>query len=369
MKKNYFVGRLALLVFMVNFASCKKDLDNVSDQSSINKNQETELQDWYKSTKNGEEVEWNKVTYNQQKEEYILPLKVVVQNNNYNISKKIVVKKENTTFSGTIKYDLQKKENASPKIDFISLDLDMQNNLLHSSTKSDNSASARENTAIRLENTKVSQNRISAGWANSSNVSCGQIVYNLIITYGLESGEIYNIEIVGIVIGLCNIFENSGGGGGSGTPQNNTCANEAVAFLSMGSVQSGPVLETTVSNNGTIWVKDYNWKIYSAGTWGLLSYERGTLEKVTYPNNYNRWEFQSVAHVGVLSAGMSPGGSRTFTSLPPSYNISGTRLAVYEHIDFSVTSTTICNNPVLAPVTNVFGANTVLRSPSTITVN
>lgn len=159
----------------------------------------------------------------------------------------------------------------------------------------------------------------------------------------------------------CNEVGGGGGGGNGGS----TCQQQLQEFANEGNAISGPVYTATESNNGSIWVKSYNWLIFQAGTWGLMSYEKGTLEKKYYPNNQNRWEFQSFDHMDVLPVGTSIGGNRTFqVAGAPIINMTPTRMSVWMRIDFSVTSSIACLP--FSPLTNVYNANKTFYAPNTV---
>ena len=150
-----------------------------------------------------------------------------------------------------------------------------------------------------------------------------------------------------------------GGGGGTGTL---TCEQLNGNFVNQGDALSGPLTTTDEFNDGTNWIKNYNWKIFNASTWGLLSYEKGTLAKIHYSNG-DRWEFQSFVHLQIAEAGIAIGGTRTFSDLGATINISSTGMSVWEQIDFSVSSKVTCfTNPVTIP----YNANKTFHAPNII---
>lgn len=159
------------------------------------------------------------------------------------------------------------------------------------------------------------------------------------------------------------VYCEGGGGGGGGGGNGPTCEELNTTFVNQGNSLSGPLHSVTEFYDGTIWVKAYNWSIYQAGTWGLLSYEKGTLELKHYPNNLDRWEFQSFEHIRIAEAGMVIGGTRTFTDLSATINITPTRMSVWEQINYTVSSKITCfTNPMTIP----YNANKTFYAPNTV---
>lgn len=145
-------------------------------------------------------------------------------------------------------------------------------------------------------------------------------------------------------------------------PPGEPCNAEMASFVSEGSAVSQDINEVTVSNNGIEWNKAYDWKIFSAGTWGLLSYEDAKLTRVQYPN-ITRWEYQTVTHRLITDVGVSIGGTRTFEDLGPTINISPTRTMVSIRIDFKVTHAIICQYAT-PPLTIPYNANVSFVAPN-----
>ncbi len=160
------------------------------------------------------------------------------------------------------------------------------------------------------------------------------------------------------------IYCEATGGGGSGG-NGPTCEEQNEVFVNQGHAVNGPVHSGTEFYNGATWIKNYNWLIFQAGTWGLLSYERGTLEKIHYPNNQSRWEFQSFDHIKIAESGIVFGGTRTFQDLGATINITPTKMSAWVRIDFSVSSKVICfANPVTIP----YNANKTFYAPNSVVV-
>jgi hypothetical protein len=158
------------------------------------------------------------------------------------------------------------------------------------------------------------------------------------------------------------VCDPSGGGGSGGGGI--SCEQQLQNMIEQGVAISGPAYSVGEVVNGDNWVKPYNWAIFRAGTWGLLSYEQATLQKKHYPNNLDRWEYTSFNHIKIAAAGASVGGTRTFEDNGATINISpiGTRVDV--RIDFSVTLK-VCNIPA---VTNPYNANKVFFAPNTVVI-
>lgn len=154
-------------------------------------------------------------------------------------------------------------------------------------------------------------------------------------------------------------------GGGGGGSSETTCQQQNQNFASQGMVNNGPITSVDEYNDGTTWIKSYNWPIFTVGTWGLLSYEKGTMEKKYYPsNNTTRWEYQSFEHVLIAEVGVVVGGSRTFQDLGATINMTSTNTSAWVQVAFSVSSKSSCwfGNPVVIP----YNANKTFRAPNSI---
>ncbi|MEI7735206.1 MAG: hypothetical protein WCI49_07045 [Ferruginibacter sp.] len=184
-----------------------------------------------------------------------------------------------------------------------------------------------------------------------------------LITYDQITGEIINVEYL---YTDCVCVPGTGGGGGNGGGGGTgTCAQQNEEFANMGHAVNGVVTENTILNNGTNWKKRYSWVIFTAGTWGLISYEEGELKKVHYAtNNIDLWEFQSFTHLTVLETGVNVGGSRTFSIVTPTINISPIKTSVFMEIPFTVTSTVNC--PGVPSLIHPFSASKRFYAPNTI---
>ncbi len=178
-----------------------------------------------------------------------------------------------------------------------------------------------------------------------------------------ENGILVNEEFLySSNVPFCNGGTGGGGGGGS-----ESCAQINENFVNQGAATSGTITTRDDFNNGSIWRRSYNWPIFTAGTWGLLSYEKGTLEKVHYSsNNTDRWEFTDFTHVRIAEAGTVLGGSRTFVDVDNTINISASRTSAWVRIDFSVTSKANClpGTPLAIP----YNSNKTFTAPNIIIV-
>jgi len=162
----------------------------------------------------------------------------------------------------------------------------------------------------------------------------------------------------------CSCTLSTGGGGGGGEM---SCEQKNVDFINMEHPEDGPVSESTISFRNRDWNKGYNWLIFSAGPWGLISYEQANLKKIHYSsNNLDIWEFQTFQHLSVLETGMNVGGSRTFTIVPPIINISPSKTSVNIHIDYTVSSKAECIPGV--PLAHPFNSNKSFYAPNNIVI-
>ncbi len=151
-------------------------------------------------------------------------------------------------------------------------------------------------------------------------------------------------------------------GGGGGSP---TCEQQNENFINQGVAVSGLVYTLPGGHNGTIWIRNYNWPIFTAATWGLLSYEKGTLVKVHY-QNFERWEFQSFEHIRITEVGTVFGGTRTYEDLGATINITPPRTSAWVQIDFKVKSKVLCWP--LPAVAILYNANKTFYAPNTVVV-
>lgn len=130
----------------------------------------------------------------------------------------------------------------------------------------------------------------------------------------------------------------SGGGGGGTTPTpQQLCAIKLDNFVAQGS----PVSElrstvTTYEDAAGINVT-YSWKIFSALTWGLISYEDAVISKIPLPRGGYIKEYSSFTHRLITDIGVSIGGTRTYQDLGATINKAQTKAQV--RIDFKVTHT------------------------------
>lgn len=154
---------------------------------------------------------------------------------------------------------------------------------------------------------------------------------------GVECTEWYwNTYINGELVSSIYVGTTCLGSGGGGGSEGGTNGQELIDFINTGTVESGDINEMTISNNGTDWNVSYDWLIYSAGTWGLLSYENAALKKIHY-SNYSRWEYQTFTHNQIVDYGTSFGGNRTFEDIGATINMTQTHQTAWVRIDFKIT--------------------------------
>ncbi len=140
----------------------------------------------------------------------------------------------------------------------------------------------------------------------------------------------------------CTCISYGGGGGTTGNGNNSptSCQSQLTAFSNQGHSTFSPVAEQTLTETSSSIKKKYIWKAYTAGTWGLLSYEEGVIAKIPGPNNITVKQFESFTHTSMASVGFSIGGTRTFQDLGASINV--TPFHVQEQLDFTVTHKVAC---------------------------
>lgn len=103
----------------------------------------------------------------------------------------------------------------------------------------------------------------------------------------------------------------NGGGGGSGDPTVN-CSQAAIGFVSEGSSVSELLSSNTTLSKPLDKVDRYNWKIYSAGTWGIVSWDVINWKRTSATS---AWTYFSYSHSSDSEVGASFGGTRTYTIL------------------------------------------------------
>ncbi len=138
------------------------------------------------------------------------------------------------------------------------------------------------------------------------------------------------------VFTTCACSATGGGGGAVGIDPASESGKQAIfdAFVNMGRAVNGAV--TTIDGPETIdeWHKRYSWKVYQAGIWLLLSYERAVWKKVIHTNGKALWEFKSFVHDRIVAVGTNVGGTRTFTDVGATINM--LPYSVNERLDFVV---------------------------------
>ena len=130
-----------------------------------------------------------------------------------------------------------------------------------------------------------------------------------------------------------------GGGGGGGTPitPEQLCQIQLQTFENQGAAVSQLISTTTTYEDALSMNVVYNWKIYSALTWGLISYEDAVISKIPLNGGGYIKEYSSFTHRVIAQVGSSIGGTRTFQDLGATINKTQTRALV--QIDFTVTHT------------------------------
>ncbi len=193
--------------------------------------------------------------------------------------------------------------------------------------------------------------------------NCSYVVIEWYYQVYVNGVLVYEEYIGNSVMVTCNEDGNGGGGGGGGGTL--TCEQQMENFINQGIAFSGPVTQTDVSNTGIIWIKSYDWPIFKAATWGLFSFDKGTLEKIHYPN-IDLWEFQSFQHLQIAEVGTVIGGTRTFLDLGAIINITPSKTSVWEQVNFSVSSKATCSP--FNPVTLTYTSSKTFFAPNNIVI-
>ncbi len=391
MKRNYFVGQLVLLVLIGMLAGCKKDSISVNEETFVSEKGIANLKSWYngrgtadamvtanQNVPNLGTLDWSATMYNSLSKSYITPIINSVQKTSFSY---LVA---NTDSEGSIlsgKYvfifvnSVETKLLLSPKINaaFVEgslvpnnfngaiIEQDLQNKYIASKHYENGKInSAKKDEAVYKFKTKVYEQQKNNSEPDPSIVgdpTCIDWYWQTWID-GVLVNEVYQFT-------TCNA--GGGGGGGTSNGNGNSCSSAAIqAFANAGSAMSGTLNTVDEFYNGTTLRRAYNWKIYSANTWGLFSYERATLEKKSYPNNYTRWEFETFDHVQIAEVGMNLGGSRTFIDLGATINMTSTHQTAWVQIDFSVANSLACSQ--FPPVVLAYNANKTFYAPSSLVI-
>lgn len=391
MKRNYFVGQLILLVLIGMLAGCKKDSIAANEETLVSEKGIANLKSWYngkgnvdamvtanQNTPNIGTLDWDATIYNRSSNAYITPIINLAQKKGFTY---LVAYADNNGSIQSGKYVFIFVNSAETKLllsskinagfiegslvpnDFsgVIIDQDLQNKYISSKHFENGKVNAtKKDDVVYKSKTKVYEqfkNNIEPDPNVAPDPSCIDWYWQTWID-GVLVNEEYQFT-------TCNA--GGGGGGGTSNGNGNSCSSAAIqAFANAGSAMSGTLNTVDEFYNGTTLRRAYNWKIYSANTWGLFSYERATLEKKSYPNNYTRWEFETFDHVQIAEVGMNLGGSRTFIDLGATINMTSTHQTAWVQIDFSVANSLACSQ--FPPVVLAYNANKTFYAPSSLVI-
>jgi len=147
-----------------------------------------------------------------------------------------------------------------------------------------------------------------------------------------------------------------GGGAGGGGGNGSNCNTAIEDFANLGYSVEQTVSRNEVIDNNTATIY-YDWIIYKAITWGIMSREK----VVFYRNASNKpWNRSEYTHLGDSPTGMVIGGTRTYTIQyiqPTDYAIS-----CKVEIGFSVTSSLVCAGSSISLIT-AHTASSLIKAP------
>jgi len=386
--KHYFTSLLLALIIIAPQYSCKK-VDMVSNyKQEFPKPEVEKIKKWVEvqpSLSNSQRlrvdnkiidipnfINWDKAQFFVDSKTYIVPVSINNQNTPYNDYKYLVLElDENNNVKKANYYDilLDKGTVTSPENSFINPDLIKFKEIPSTFTGAIIQYDIAQNKILTKHfeqgilmtvkddkvSVKKSKNSIIVGNTAPLDPGCSYVTidwYWQTYVNGSLVSEVYLFSTNSIYCG------GEGGNGGGGTP----CGEQNEIFAAQGTATNGAITSVDVFVSETSWIKSYNWAIYTAGTWGLLSYEKGTMEKIHYSNN-DRWEFQSFEHLHITEVGVVVGGTRTYTDMGATINISSTKMRVDEQIDFTGNSKVSCfTNPLTIP----YNATKVFHAPNTV---
>lgn len=154
-------------------------------------------------------------------------------------------------------------------------------------------------------------------------------------------------------------------GGGGGPSQGSTCAQQANDFLNAGqAVSILQSMETDISADSLRCILRPNWKIYSAGTWFIYSYETITWARASKNEAY---VFSSYVSRGDAALGTSVGGTRSYTIISKTaIPVGAAGTSVIIEIDFTVKNQVVCNAVPIDPVILGARSNMRFKAPATV---
>jgi hypothetical protein len=194
-------------------------------------------------------------------------------------------------------------------------------------------SSSVKNSIVNYSNEKIIFNQKSLSLPTCQNEVCIDwywVVFD-------ENGEV-STETFLYTICMCNDIS-GGGAGGNGGSSTNACLNQTNTFMSQGHACFIPISNQVISSNSNEMTKRYSWKAFTAGSWGLISYETGKIKNVPLSSGGFIREYVdgSFAHTSLVPIGVNIGGTRTATDLGAIFNY--TPWWVNEVLDFSIVST------------------------------
>jgi hypothetical protein len=181
----------------------------------------------------------------------------------------------------------------------------------------------------------------------------------------------YQIYVNGILVSEQYLYSttecwgttNTGGGGESAE---DACRQAASTFIYSGAATNELMASSTVYQKNNSRVDGYQWKIFTASTWGIVSWDQITW---TRPSSDLAWTFSSFTHLKDAEVGISTGGSRTYKIVDATAtgDIAGAKV----RIDFTVSHQPICtgSNFGIEPVTLLYNSSIVVRPKGVVSPN
>lgn len=391
-----------LVLFTLIFTSCQKEniqkeLRPISDKTALDK-----LKAFYKSetsttSKNNAvtsfrpdrgEPDWEKTMYAVEEGKYILPVQINKReiNEDINANKYLVISEKEGKLTGFFYYAISKaKLRNSLQIGNVLTAINVFDRKQQNLVKDIGITKVGINGSQALDKESMADNkqfhnfmgyRIKSSDVRAGKGSGNEIVNNYVEPESCTAGGGTVVEIewwyqeydqhgnVTFEEYVYSTFEcwggtAGGGGGGGGSPTSEQiCQMKMDQFIADGHATSNLISEETVYEDAGGMNVVYNWGIFNAFTWGLISYEDATITKIPVIHGGYIREYSSFTHRTIAAIGVSIGGTRTFQDLGATINKTQTRAQV--RIDYSVTSS-VADGCILPPLTNLYNANREFR--------
>lgn len=392
--KRISVPLPALIIFCIFFFSCQKDAVENNLQALNNKSTLEELKSYYQNEmaasvrgSNGpkligpavEEPDWSNAVYSAGEKTYLIPVKIKASRANKDVlvSRYLVINEAKSKKDGFFYYAIADRRTNKP----IS-----QQQMLTSLQSYEDGVNEIKKTGYTFVKVPLSQNELFQKETGRATIRTGKFIAQKKATQTQQTGGsnvesfaprscsenggtavtidwYYQIYVDGVLVYEEYLYSttecwgatNTGGGGESGE---DACRQAASEFMNSGAATNELISSSTVFEKSNFKTDKYDWKIFSASTWGIVSSDQITW---TRASTNLAWTYSSYSHIGDSEVGMSIGGSRTYKIMETyatSY-VSGAKV----RIDFTVSHQPVCKETkiVINAVTMPYNANIIFK--------